>query len=93
MSRADESAILPKDGGPKQNKRRNLSLANITIPSALSSLYTLKRKPRPTNSPIAPQQRSLSLDSPKLAVPQPRNLLTPIASPGLNAFSVRDLDR
>ncbi|KAF2430556.1 hypothetical protein EJ08DRAFT_649588 [Tothia fuscella] len=74
-------------------KRRNLSLANITIPSAFTNLSILKRKPLPANSPVLAQQRSLSLDSPTLPYPpRQQNLLTPIASPGQAQFVVRDLD-
>jgi hypothetical protein len=95
MSRAEPlGAVLPEDASEKlSQKRRNLSLANITIPS-LSNLSTgiLKRKPLPANSPVATQQRSLSLDSPKLSLPRTQKLLTPIPSPAAQLV-IRDLDQ
>lgn len=102
MSRAEEPVKawppLQDGGGPKEtqtstHKRRNLSLANISIPSPFTNLSILKRKPLPANSPVAAQQRSLSLDSPKLPVPRAQNLLTPILSPGQVQLAIRDLDR
>jgi hypothetical protein len=102
MSRAEPlGAGLPNDAsttkagaGGLGHKRRNLSLANISIPS-LSNLSTsiLKRKPLPANSPVTAAQRALSVDSPRPFVPRPQNLLTPIPSPGQPQFAVRDLDQ
>jgi hypothetical protein len=94
MSRAEPLGAALPEGAPEKagQKRRNLSLANITIPS-LSNLSTgiLKRKPLPANSPVA-TQRSLSLGDPKLSLPKSLNPLTPIPSPGAQLL-IRDLDR
>jgi hypothetical protein len=75
------------DAGGAQYKRRNLSLASISIPSIL------KRKPLPVDSPVR-QQRSTSIDSPRsirLQQPLP-NILSPITSHREPEFVVRDLD-
>ena len=79
-----------------QQKRRNLSLASISIPISLTSgLSILKRKPLPVNSPVH-QQRSASIDSPRSinrSHPLPANLLSPIPSPRSADIVVRDLDQ
>jgi hypothetical protein len=86
-------------------KRRNLSLASISIPSTLPGLSILKRKPLPANSPVH-QQRSASIDSPRSIRPPyhpnhhtnhhtatTNTLLSPIPSPRSADVVVRDLDQ
>ena len=84
------------DERPPQQKRRNLSLASISIATSLTSgLSILKRKPLPVNSPVH-QQRSASIDSPRSinrSLPVPANLLSPIPSPRSADIVVRDLDQ
>jgi hypothetical protein len=75
-----------------QRKRRNLSLASVSIP--LQGLSILKRKPLPVGSPVH-QQRAASIDSPQSITLQrtPSNKLSPIASPRQLEFFEHDLDK
>lgn len=95
----------PKNVATSNQKRRNLSLASISIPTFLSGSSILKRKPLPANSPVrsnTPQQRSASIDSPR-SIKELRNsetlkpttytVLSPIPSPRSADIVVRDLDQ